>query len=604
MSAEAWTGASDPERPAPPANLRPRRPILYSLLALLLVAGVVPLAVFGLEMTRFNREQLKLQQDEYQLTLAESLAREVGGLLEARRAEVEALARTLQTALGPSGEQELLEMLRRDDILAKELSKHPDVVKVVYLSEGGEGWKASRTSYHEEREATAESALVQRAFVEAMKGEPYMSSSVAIAGASARSVVLAFPVWNGARVRGVVSALVSLEGLENTLTSGGQKLYTVYVADAMGAVVAHSTGGPSASDAVSSPLIAAFLQNGGIRTMPFAVENEGKERRRLGAYATVAEVGWGAFVEVDEDHAYHAVALMTKFTWLSSLLSVLLAAVLGTVFASRLARPLRDLAAGALRIARGQFGERLTVSSANEIGQVAESFNFMAWEIEDQIVKLEQAAAENKELFLSTVKMLAEAIDEKDPYTRGHSERVTRYSVAIAKALGYPPEDVEPVQIAALLHDVGKIGIDDRILRKPTMLTDEEFEVMKQHPEKGAHIMSAVKQLERITPMMRGHHEKYDGTGYPRGLKGDEIPVGAQIISVADTFDAMTTDRPYQKGMDPEFVLGKLKGWVGTRFREDVVAAFERAVRAGDITVRRPQMPQVSSASPTAVSSS
>jgi len=604
VSAEAWTGASDPERPAPPANLRPRRPILYSLLALLLVAGVVPLAVFGLEMTRFNREQLKLQQDEYQLTLAESLAREVGGLLEARRAEVEALARTLQTALGLSGEQELLEMLRRDDILAKELSKHPDVVKVVYLSEGGEGWKASRTSYHEEREATAESALVQRAFVEAMKGEPYMSSSVAIAGASARSVVLAFPVWNGARVRGVVSALVSLEGLENTLTSGGQKLYTVYVADAMGAVVAHSTGGPSASDAVSSPLIAAFLQNGGIRTMPFAVENEGKERRRLGAYATVAEVGWGAFVEVDEDHAYHAVALMTKFTWLSSLLSVLLAAVLGTVFASRLARPLRDLAAGALRIARGQFGERLTVSSANEIGQVAESFNFMAWEIEDQIVKLEQAAAENKELFLSTVKMLAEAIDEKDPYTRGHSERVTRYSVAIAKALGYPPEDVEPVQIAALLHDVGKIGIDDRILRKPTMLTDEEFEVMKQHPEKGAHIMSAVKQLERITPMMRGHHEKYDGTGYPRGLKGDEIPVGAQIISVADTFDAMTTDRPYQKGMDPEFVLGKLKGWVGTRFREDVVAAFERAVRAGDITVRRPQMPQVSSASPTAVTSS
>jgi HD-GYP domain-containing protein (c-di-GMP phosphodiesterase class II) len=134
---------------------------------------------------------------------------------------------------------------------------------------------------------------------------------------------------------------------------------------------------------------------------------------------------------------------------------------------------------------------------------------------------------------------------------------------------------------------VGKIGIDDRILRKPTILTDDEFEVMKQHPEKGAHILSPVKQLENIIPGMRFHHEKVDGTGYPAGLRGDEIPVAAQIISVADTFDAMTTDRPYQRGMDPEFVLEKLKGWVGERFRGDVVEAFELAYREGAIAPRK-----------------
>jgi putative nucleotidyltransferase with HDIG domain len=320
--------------------------------------------------------------------------------------------------------------------------------------------------------------------------------------------------------------------------------------------------------------------------MPFRVTIGDQKHDMLGAFATVPETGWGVMLEIDAASAYHAVSKMKQTTLAWAVGSVLIALGLGGLFARRIVDPIRALANGAMRLARGDFSSRIELRSRNELGLLADSFNHMADEIREQVEQLEAAARENKDLFLSSIKMLAEAIDEKDPYTRGHSERVSRFAVATAEAYGLVGRDVEVVQIGALLHDVGKIGIDDRILRKPTVLTDEEFEIMKQHPEKGAHIMGPVKQLADIIPGMRFHHEKVDGSGYPLGLKGEQIPVPAQIISVADTFDAMTTDRPYQKGMDPDFVVGKLRGWVGSRFRADVVAAFERAYREGRIDVR------------------
>src|SRR6185295_15450473 len=144
---------------------------------------------------------------------------------------------------------------------------------------------------------------------------------------------------------------------------------------------------------------------------------------------------------------------------------------------------------------------------------------------------VQRAARENKELFLASVKALAEAIDAKDPYTRGHSERVARYSAAIAEEMGLPSDAVEKVRLAALLHDVGKIGVDDRIIRKPTALTEEEFAIMKTHPAKGASIMGAIPQLQDIIPGMKHHHEKWEGGGYPDGLKGEQIPMQARIVT-------------------------------------------------------------------------
>ncbi len=157
--------------------------------------------------------------------------------------------------------------------------------------------------------------------------------------------------------------------------------------------------------------------------------------------------------------------------------------------------------------------------------------------------------------------------------------------VMLARALALDPAMVAQIEMGGLLHDVGKIGIDDRILRKPGALSDDEFDVMKQHPAKGAAIMSGVAQLIDIVPGMKYHHEKWSGGGYPDNLQGEQIPMQARIVAIADTFDAMTTNRPYQKAMELGYVVEKIKSFAGTRFDPHVVDAFVQAVQRGDITI-------------------
>ncbi|HEU5236221.1 MAG TPA: HD domain-containing phosphohydrolase, partial [Pyrinomonadaceae bacterium] len=263
--------------------------------------------------------------------------------------------------------------------------------------------------------------------------------------------------------------------------------------------------------------------------------------------------------------------------------AAVLALVIGFFFADQLTRPVRELAAGAQRIAAGDFSRRVRVLGRTELGELGSSFNQMTDQIERFIGDLQRSAEENRELFLGTVKALAAAIDGKDPYTRGHSERVSRFAVATAQALRLPEDEIEKIRVSALLHDVGKIGIDDRVLKKPAALTDDEFEIMKTHPQKGFKIMSQIPAMRDFLPGMYMHHEMMNGEGYPQGLRGDQIPIQARIVSVADTFDAMTTERPYQRAMDLGAALTRLKSFVGTRYDARVVAAFVAACEAGKI---------------------
>ncbi|MGC1935968.1 MAG: HD-GYP domain-containing protein, partial [Candidatus Acidiferrales bacterium] len=170
-----------------------------------------------------------------------------------------------------------------------------------------------------------------------------------------------------------------------------------------------------------------------------------------------------------------------------------------------------------------------------------------------------------------------------DPYTRGHSGRVAKYSLIIGKELGLDAEALDKLRISALLHDVGKIGVDDHVLKKPGKLTDEEFELMKQHPVKGANIMRPVAQLKDMLPGIELHHERMDGNGYPYGLTGDQIPLMARIIAVADTFDAITTNRPYQSAMDLDYAMDRINQLGGAKFDLDVVRAIQAAVKAGKL---------------------
>jgi HD-GYP domain-containing protein (c-di-GMP phosphodiesterase class II) len=261
-----------------------------------------------------------------------------------------------------------------------------------------------------------------------------------------------------------------------------------------------------------------------------------------------------------------------------------LAIVLGTLFAGRISQPIRALAQGARRLAGGDYATRVESSSGNEVGLLADAFNYMGAEIEKAIDQIREAAATNKELFMGSIRMLANAIDEKDPYTRGHSERVAYYSACVAKYMGMSQEEVERVHLSGLIHDVGKIGIEDAILRKASALTDDEYSIMKQHPQKGLHILEAVPRLKEMAGAGLMHHENVDGTGYPEGLKGADIPLLGRMVSVADAFDAMTTDRPYSKAMTFEAAIARLRFLAGKKFDPESVEAFARAHEAGEIS--------------------
>ncbi len=179
-----------------------------------------------------------------------------------------------------------------------------------------------------------------------------------------------------------------------------------------------------------------------------------------------------------------------------------------------------------------------------------------------------------------TIEALAEAIDARDAYTLGHSRQVTRYAVRLAETIGLPPERVELLRYAGLLHDIGKIGIRDYILLKPGPLSEEEFAIMKKHPRIGAKIVSKVQALRATLPIIEGHHEQVDGNGYPGGKTGDQLSVEARILAIADAFEAMTADRAYRPAMESEKALQVLIRGSGTKWDAQLVAAFVAMIRA------------------------
>lgn len=192
-----------------------------------------------------------------------------------------------------------------------------------------------------------------------------------------------------------------------------------------------------------------------------------------------------------------------------------------------------------------------------------------------------------KIMFKETAEALATAIEKRDPYTGGHTKRVRDFSMACAKNMKLDNDVMEWLEIAAILHDAGKIGVDDRILRKPGRLDDDEFFQMKQHPKYGFEILQHVKELGRAIPGMKHHHERFDGKGYPDGLQNGDIPLIARIIAAADTWDAMTSDRPYRKGLPDKVANQELKKFSGIQFDPEVVKAFLKAYRKGEIHSQR-----------------
>jgi putative nucleotidyltransferase with HDIG domain len=212
-----------------------------------------------------------------------------------------------------------------------------------------------------------------------------------------------------------------------------------------------------------------------------------------------------------------------------------------------------------LRLGQVQYIER-TKGMVNELRQKNEALENTA----NEILKLNDGLLDT----------LAEVIDHRDPYLLAHSKKVAQYSVGIAKQMGMHPKQVELIRKACLLHDIGKLGIREAILLKPGSLSKEEFDIIKLHPLYGAKILEAMRVMHRFIPIVRNHHESYDGKGYPDGLRGQKIPIEARIVALADTVDAMSSDRPYRKALSMDLILQEIENHAGTQFDPQVVEAF------------------------------
>jgi len=567
--------------------------LLYVVLAVLLLVGLLPLGLAGILLSRRSAEELRAVEGRYQAQLVQDKARQIELYGQRYRDVVTGLARAFEI----SGGIRLLASTRDDARLQTTLQEDPNLIALAICPVRGEIHRAFQPDLikREELDQRISEVLVRMNSRGVIMGRPQI-----IRSGQEMGLTIAAPVMDGDEIVAAVVAVVSFQEVFKAVQQSSSKsarelldagLPVVFVVDQNGKAVAHPDAAVAFSERPMTDLkvVQDWLETGAqvqSALAPFTLDRDGRITPMLGSYAT-AELDHNSLLGVvaiqDEAAALASVRDMRKQTLYISLLAATLVLLIGFYFAEKLTRPVRELAAGALRIAAGDFSQRVKVPGRTELGQLGASFNQMTDQVERFVGDLQRSANENHDLFLGTVKALAAAIDGKDPYTRGHSERVSRFSVATAQGLGLPENEIEQIRISALLHDVGKIGIDDNVLKKPAALTDAEFEIMKTHPQKGYKIMSQIPAMRDFLPGMHMHHEMINGGGYPQGLKGDEIPMQARIVSVADTFDAMTTERPYQRAMDLETALTRLKSFVGTRYDARVVAAFIAACEAGKI---------------------
>ncbi|MCM3904125.1 MAG: HD domain-containing protein [Pyrinomonadaceae bacterium] len=568
--------------------------LLYIVLGVLLLAGLLPLAFAGLLLSGRSAQELRSVEGRYQAQLVQDKARQIELYGQRYRDVVSGLARAFEISGGISS----LNNRGYDAKLQKTLQEDPNLIALAIWPVEGELHRAFQPDVIKREEVDERVSEV----LAKMSGKGLVvSRPQIIRSGQEMALTVAAPVMGeNSDVLAAVVAVVSFQEVfeavqqlssksERELLDAG--LPVVFVVDQSGRAVAH----PEANVAFSSkPMtdlkVVQDWQESGAQVQsalaPFSAVRDDRKLEMLGSYAT-AELDknsrLGVIAIQDEAAALKSVTDMRWQTLWISLVAGLLTIFLGFFFAKKLTNPVQDLAAGAHRIASGDFSQRIEIRSKTELGDLGSSFNLMTDQLEHFIQDLQRSVEENRQLFLGTVKALAAAIDGKDPYTRGHSERVSRVSVAIAQRLDLPDDECEKIRVSALLHDVGKIGIDDSILKKPAALTDEEYEIMKQHPQKGYKILSQIPAIKDFLPGMYMHHEMIDGQGYPQGLKGDEIPLMGRIVAVADTFDAMTTDRPYQQAMKFEDAVARIQSFVGTRYDARVVAAFTEACNDGQI---------------------
>jgi HD-GYP domain-containing protein (c-di-GMP phosphodiesterase class II) len=566
-----------------------RFPILYAILGVLLVISIVPMYFYSTQVVAINRDRLKTNEMLLQNTVTRSLADDLAQHERSQRMMLANLSSAIQVASGGDIGEKNIEAPELRALLENFVSSSDEIAYATLLNSDAKGISAGRIA----PDAFLQREL-ERAYATARDGRVYNGQALVVGvGKSERTVFLvSAPVKYGERFLGMIASVVDLQFLIRRLQEVRGGGLTPYVVDSQGRLIAAATPEfATGQDMKNLEIVRNFVDSGNraqfAATKEFTVKSGSDRIEMLGTYSPVTSLDWAVVVQKPQREAYRGVYEMQRTARLLAMLAVFLSIFVSIIAARRITNPLEILTQSSRALAKGDFSKRVHLWSRTEIGELAQTFNTMSEELERFVEDLKRAAEENRALFMGSIQMLAGAVDEKDPYTRGHSDRVTRYSMLIAKEMKLPPAFMETLQISAQLHDVGKIGIEDHILKKPGALTAEEFEVMKTHTTKGANILRPVTQLAEMLPGIELHHEALDGRGYPYGLQGDQIPLLPRVIAVADTFDALTTNRPYQQAHTPDQALQIIQNLAGKRLDPEAVKALLAVYARGEIRIQR-----------------
>ncbi|MBI5181452.1 MAG: HAMP domain-containing protein, partial [Nitrospirae bacterium] len=471
------------ERAAAQGLPRQRR-LLYQLLLIMLSIALLPLIITGLNLMKINKEFLENELLLLHTQIANDTAEKVAIRFENIINELKIIAES--QGLGFP-----LDIFQRRRLLLFYLERYPNILNLAVLNKNGsDDVQAYRTviktggdpSINEEHDIGIKRAT---------KGEFFIGDTHSSPDLSEPFFTVYLPIKNDKGIIiNILKSDISLKDISIPVERVNiRKEGFAYLVNRKGQLLSHKDKArvKSQENMNEVEIVGKYLavgKTGG--AVPFK-DKDGREM--LGAYASVKNLGWGVIIQEPRSDAYLSVTLMTRTTTMWGILTIIIASFMAVIFSNRISIPIQKLVASSLSIAKGNFKDRINITSKNEIGQLAQTFNYMT-------ERLEEYSEDMRELFVSTIKSLAAAIDAKDPYTHGHSERVASIAALIAKELALPPQEVEMINIAGFLHDVGKIGIDDHLLKKGSGITEDEYNnIIKQHPQFGASIMAPIKQL-------------------------------------------------------------------------------------------------------------
>ncbi|MBV8200361.1 MAG: HD domain-containing protein [Acidobacteria bacterium] len=558
----------------------------HVLLILVLLSSVVPLLISSALLIPKAKEVLQDAERDYLTRKALALSREIDTYVATVRRQLTQLGAGLLLAPGASDIGARLHEPWVAGYLQSFAAGSPDLRALYVLDRQGEGPRRGPGQLP----ADAEAAM-NAVFEEARAARAPAYRFVNMGPREVPNLAVAVPAAAGGTAPQLVAlALLEFKPLEAVFQGETRKEVGVFLLDRHGQILWSDSDPGMARALMRSELVKVFVKRPMSLTRQYVLSSPSGRHEVLAQVSAIHETSWGVVVQKPLSSAYAVIDQMVLRTVLATLPLMVLSACFAFLAARWVGRPIQRLTETTHEIAAGSFGGRVEMKGLSfELADLAEDFNRMSGHVQSYVQQLREAAQANRDLFIGSLRAFAAAIDAKDPYTRGHSERVAAVSRVIARHLLLPEEVQHKVWIGALLHDVGKIGVEDTILRKETELTAEEYQQMKMHTVIGAEIMQPIEQLREMIPAIHWHHEAWNGRGYPDSLRGEQIPLFARIVAVADTFDAITTNRPYQQAGNLQFAVDTITKLTGSRFDAKVVSAFLSAVQAGEV---RPMVPR------------